>query len=252
MPEPARGISRWRLDAGMAEKFTAAGGALHCGQRVTPPAGAEGWVLATGRLRAEESPWFAQKEHFQNLPLSAGLEMHMGRGGYAGIARVEDGLANLCALLPAAVGKSAATLTDRLRACGLTALAARLEAAQPVEASRCGVASFRTGWQPHEAPLLSIGDHCALIPPFTGHGMSMAILAALDAEPPLAAWSRGHLAWPDTVTAVRTALHRRFHSRLRWAAWLHPLLLRPAGQSTLRLLARCGLLPWHWLYHKVR
>ena len=253
LPAAARGISRWHLDASMASRLTALGGTVNCGDRVTVPGGTAGWVIATGRMRAEASPWFAQKEHYENLAMHAGLEMHLGTGGYAGVAQIENGTANVCAMLPAALGKSSSpALSDRLRACGLSELASRLDAAHSVPASRCGVSHFITGWQPQDDAELRIGDHTAVIPPFTGHGMSMAILSALEAAPHLTAWSLGRLGWEETLKAVRSALHRKFRSRLRWASWLHPFLLRPSGQCLLRFLARSGLLPWQWLFEKVR
>ena len=82
--------------------------------------------------------------------------------------------------------------------------------------------------------------------------MSMAILAALEAAPHLTAWSSGRLPWSEAVQCIRSALHRKFRTRLRWAGWLHPFLLRPSGQRLARLLARSGLLPWQWLYQRVR
>ena len=253
LPVTARGISRWHLDAVMAARLTAQGGDVRCGERISTPDTKEGWVLATGRTRAEASPWFAQKEHYQNFEMHAGLEMHLGHGGYAGIAHLGNGTVNVCAMLPAAVGKSnAPALADRLRACGMTALAERLDAAQAVPASRCGVSHFLTGWQRPKDNTLRLGDHAAVIPPFTGHGMSMAILAALEASPHLTAWSRGTLPWNDAVQSIQSALRRKFRPRLRWAAWLHPFLLHPSGQRLLRLLTRSGLLPWHWLYQRVR
>jgi flavin-dependent dehydrogenase len=253
LPEPAHGISRWRLDAALAGRFTALGGELRCEQRISAPPQAEGWVMATGRVRTDAGRWFAQKEHYQNLPVTAGLEMHLGRGGYAGLARVDDGVVNVCALLPAATGRMPATaLPDRLRACGLNELAARLESASPVAFSRCGVARFGTGWQPQRDGRLCIGDHCAIIPPFAGHGLSMAIFAALEAAPLLAAWSAGRLAWRNAVQSVQAALRRKFLVRLRWAARLHPVLLHPAGHGIIRFLASRGLLPWSWLYQRLR
>lgn len=253
LPVPARGISRYRLDAALAARLTELGGTVVCEDRITAAPPAEGWVMATGRPRVEAGPWLAQKSHYQNLPMEAGLEMHLGHGGYTGIARVEGGAANVCALFPAALGKlSAQALPERLRANGLPALASRLESAQPVEASRCGVSHFLTGWQPAAGNVLTVGDHCAIIPPFTGHGMSLAVLAALEAAPHVERWSRGKSSWQETVQAVRVALFRKFHARLRWAARLHPFLLHPAGQLAVAFLARCGLLPWRWLYQKVR
>jgi flavin-dependent dehydrogenase len=254
LPVPARGISRWRLDASLAKRFTDTGGQLLCENRVAPSPSEKGWVMATGRPRAGHSPWLAQKAHYQNVPMEAGLEMHLGNGGYTGVAAVENGTANVCALFPAALGRQSpnATLTDRLKANGLTRLAARLEAGQPVEGSRCGVSGFTTGWQDQPQDRIALGDHCAIIAPFTGHGMSMAMLAALEIAPHLAAWSEGRLDWEDAVKAIRLSLRKKFHRRLRWASWLHPLLLRPGGQTALSFFARCGLLPWQWLFRRLR
>lgn len=253
LPATARGISRWHLDAVMAARLAEQGGDVRCGDRISSPDSPEGWVFATGRTRAVASPWFAQKEHYQNLEMQTGLEMHMGHVGYAGIASIGNGTANVCAMLPAALGKSPSpALADRLRACGMAALAERLEAAQAVPASRCGISHFLTGWQTPNGGALRLGDHAAVIPPFTGHGMSMAILSALEAAPHLTAWSTGQRSWSEAVQSIQSALHRKFHTRLRWAAWLHPFLLRPSGQRLLRLLARSGFLPWQWLYQRVR
>jgi flavin-dependent dehydrogenase len=253
LPEPAAGISRWRLDAAMAARLAELGGEVLCHARVRTPPPGEGWVLTTGRPRADGGPWIAQKAHYQNLPTEAGLEMHLGHNGYAGLARIESGKVNVCALLPATVGrKPSATLSDRLRACGMDALAARLDAASAVESSGCGISHFRTGWQSGNDDTLSLGDHAAIIPPFTGHGLSMAMLAALEAAPELTRWSAGRVSWRDAVRSTQAALRRKFAARLRWAAWLHPWLLRPAGQAALRTLCSCGLFPWRWLYHRVR
>ena len=253
LPVTARGLSRWHLDAEMASRLAAQGGEVRCRERIGGPDNREGWVLAIGRARAETSPWFAQKEHYQNFEMHAGLEMHLGHGGYAGIARIGNGTVNVCAMLPAALGKSSSpALADRLRACGMSALAERLQSAQAVPASRCGVSHFLTGWQTPNGGTLRLGDHAAVIPPFTGHGMSMAILAALEGAPHLTAWSTGHLPWSEAVRSIQSSLRRKFRTRLRWAAWLHPFLLRPSGQHLARLLARSGLLPWQWLYQRVR
>jgi hypothetical protein len=121
-----------------------------------------------------------------------------------------------------------------------------------VEASRCGVSSFVTGWQRQNPGNLSLGDHCAIIAPFSGHGVSMAMLGALEAAPPLVAWASGRLAWEDAVNAIRESLRKKFLRRLRWASWLHPWLLRPGGQAALSFLARSGLLPWQWLFRRLR
>ncbi len=253
LPVPARGISRWRLDEAMASRLQETGGEVRCEQRVTPPVGVEGWVLAQGRPRDDAGQWIGMKAHYVGMPMEAGLEMHLGRGGYAGIARVENGIANVCALFPAGQGShGGGSLPERLKALGLSTLAARLEAARPVEASVCGVSRFVTGWQPRPVGTVTLGDRFAIVPPFTGHGMSMAMQAALETAPLLAGWSRGSLSWEAVARGTDRALRCRFQHRLRWAAWLHPLLSRPGGQAALGFLARAGWLPWRWLFERVR
>jgi hypothetical protein len=58
--------------------------------------------------------------------------------------------------------------------------------------------------------------------------------------------------WTQVAQSIQSALHRKFRRRLRWAQWLHAVLLSTAGRAALRSLAGCGLLPWRWLYQKVR
>lgn len=252
LPVPARALPRWHMEAAMARELTACGGEVHCGDRVQPPQHPQGWAFATGRPAAREGRWYAEKEHWENLETAAGLEMHLAPNGYAGLARLGGGLVNVCAMFPAAAGKTPATLTDRVRACGLTDLAARLECARTVPGSHCGTSRFVTGWQPGNPALLRLGDSAAIIPPFTGNGMSMAIQAALAAAPLLTQWSSGRVPWPEAVQSIQAALRRRFRTRLRWAARLHPFLLRPSGLFFLRLLLRTGFNPARWLFRKTR
>ena len=254
LPEPAYALSRWRMEAAMAEQLTACGGRLICEDRVPPPPDPEGWVFATGRPAAQEGRWYAEKQHYQNLESVAGLEMHLGAGGYTGLARIGGGVVNVCAMLPAAAGKiPQATLTDRLRAGGLTNLAARLERAQAVPGTRCGTSRFSTGWQPQpgNGAMVHLGDRAAIIPPFTGNGMSMAIQAALESVGPLTTWSACRAPWSETVQTINDTLRRRFRRRLRWSATLHPFLLHPAFRFFLHLVFRSGINASRWFYHKV-
>jgi menaquinone-9 beta-reductase len=253
LPEPAFGISRWRLDAAMAAQLAAEGGVVNCEDRVPQAENSEGWVWATGRPVAKDGPWYGEKEHYTAMETSVGVEMHLGSGGYAGVAHIGNGVVNVCALLPARAGKlSNATLAGRLHACGLTSLARRLENARAVPGSRCGAPRFQTGWQSSGNGCLCIGDNAAVIAPFSGHGMGMGILAALAAAPFLTAWSAGRISWSEAVRATEAAMRRKFRTRLRWASWLHPLLLRPGGRFFLQILLRTGLDPSRWLYQKMR
>ena len=98
---PALCLSRFRMDALLAEQFRRAGGELHEGDRCEDDGFEEGLVRARGRrAQAEEGGWrwYGLKVHARNVHLSADLEMHGGRDSYVGVSQVEDGETNVCGL----------------------------------------------------------------------------------------------------------------------------------------------------------
>jgi menaquinone-9 beta-reductase len=252
LPEPAIGVSRQWLDTQLAAAFRRAGGVLHENSRRDPDQPAEGRVFAHGR-RTRPGGWLGLKLHVCGLTLDGDLEMHLGDRAYVGLSGVEDGRVNVCGLFsPRSVppGPSETILDRHLRAAGLPALADRLGAATVCEASRAAIAGVHFGYMPPSAgPALALGDAFAAIPPFTGHGMAMALQSAAVALDPLCAWSEGHADWDSTTTRVRRALRRRFAVRLTAARLIHPWLLTPRGQSLLARLQARRLLPLRLLYH---
>jgi hypothetical protein len=187
------------------------------------------------------------------LDLRADLEMHLGSGGYLGLAKIEDGLVNACGMFPADALTARDPQPHRLaaatRAIGLGELADRLGSAELVVDSMVGCAKFLPGWQStNDAISPSIGDALAIIPPFTGNGMTMAIQAADTLSGMMLEYARGACAWPDAVAMARTALHHRFARRLRWAQRAHPVMLHPAGQWLLGTLGRTRLLPFSQMF----
>lgn len=252
LPVQVHGLSRLRMDAAMAAEFTRLGGKLHDHSRVDP-AGKPGRILACGRQAARASNWCGLKAHFRHLDLRADLEMHLGSGGYLGLAKIEDGLVNACGLFPADALTTRDPQPHRLaaatRAIGLGTLADRLGNAELVVDSLVGCAKFLPGWQSNSDDVSpSIGDALAIIPPFTGNGMTMAIQAADTLSGMMLDYARGACAWPDAVAMARAALHHRFARRLRWAEWAHPVMLHPAGQWLLGTLGRTGLLPFSQMF----
>lgn len=248
LPQPALCLGRDRLDASLAAAFAAAGGELCTGQR-TAAHPAPGRVLACGRRPERTSPWLGLKQHFHGLPLHDDLELHLADGAYVGLTRIDHETVNVCGLFPRPGRRR--DLTEETAACGLPALAARLAAAAPVPGSRCAVAGL--DYDTHRArPApdqdLSLGDHQALIPPFTGHGMTIALQSAAAALDPLCEWSQGRLSWPETRARIDRRLTARFSRRLAWARRLHPWLVRPRRRRLIHLLHRGGLLPFGPLY----
>ena len=253
LPSPALGLSRHALDARLAAAFTAAGGDLRSNTRfadsaVTPVAGR---VFATGRRRSR-SPWLGLKIHARGLALARDLELHLGDQAYVGLSRVEDNVVNLCGLFRrrALCAKGENLLLGYLQAAGLTALAARLAAAETDPASFCAVAAvgFDRRVVAPAADRVCLGDTCAMIPPFTGNGMAMAFQSAEAALDPLLDYARGATTWSDTCQLIHHALRRRFRLRLASAAAVHPFLLQPLRQRMLGALSRAHLLPLRPLY----
>ena len=247
LPEPALAISRHRLDERLRQRFTQLGGILHTATRDRPTP-AEGRVWAAGR-RPRPGPWVGLKAHFR-LETSADLEMHTGPNGYLGLVRVEEGWTNVCGLFrigtaPAAKGPD--LLISHIAAGAHTALADRLRKAEWRQDSFCAVAGFGLGRQQETPGLLCIGDAESIIPPFTGHGMSMALQAAESAVKPLEMWSTGQADWTQTTNHIRHLLHHRFRRRLAAARLLHPWLFQPETCAALSGLASSGLLPFRSL-----
>jgi len=252
LPQPGRGLSRHALDDALCRRFQDLGGQLHLTSRLSPQA-REGAIWCAGRNPAR-GPWIGLKAHLHDLPLEADLEMHMGRHGYAGLARVEDGRVNVCGLFR--LNKTLAgpnILGQYLRHGGLTTLAERLEAAEYDPSSRAAVAGFRLGWQDPPVPdLLTLGDACGMIPPFTGNGMSMAFESAGIALDPLTAYARGEQEWSATRNAVQNDLRKAFSLRILRARTMHPFLTSPAGQAFFATVVRSGLLPFNLCFHALR
>jgi len=250
LPSPALALSRHRLDARLAQALTEAGGRLLTNTRVNEPPTGEGWVVATGRRRSSPS-WIGLKIHARNLRLVCELELHLGEQAYLGLTRVEDGAVNICGLFRRRElsAKGPALLLAYLQAAQLPALADRLAGADFDHHSFCAVAAVGFDRNvPAQADRVTLGDACAMVPPFTGNGMAMAFQGAEAALDPLRAYAHHASDWPEACQAVRTALERRFRLRLAAADLLHPFLLQPARQRWLHRLNRAHLLPLRPLY----
>ena len=244
-----RGISRHLLDHRLQERFRALGGQLIINSRIQP---GEGVVWAAGRTRSSSS-WVGLKAHFTDLNVSHDLEMHAGDGCYVGLARVEGGAVNVCGLFRKrgiSGDRDGLLLLRYLRECGLGRLGGRLEASRFVEGSLCGVAGIAFGTMDH--PYFSIGDAAAMIPPFTGNGMSMALESAHHALDSATGYACGRLSWAEAAGANRRATAKAFGKRMALARLLHPAL---SHGGTARFLRRTGIgrfLPFGLLYRSLR
>lgn len=249
LPTTAWAISRFDLDARLADAFRRAGGHLVTRSRVDPAPG-PGRVNATGRRRSGE-PWVGLKLHVRGLKLACGLELHLGRQGYVGLCGLPGDEVNVCGLFQrqeTPAGDRANVLLAYLRGAGLNDLADRVGRAERCTGSEAAVAGVAFGRVPAAPGEISLGDAHCLLPPFFGNGMAAAFQMAEHAIEPLLGWSRGEAAWDATCAAVRDGLRRKFRLRSAVGGALHALLLSPTRQRWLGSLARTGFLPTRLLY----
>lgn len=251
LPERAWGISRWVLDEALRKKFQEAGGVLVERSRV----GSEnpvGQVWCAGRVPVK-GPWVGLKCHLRGLALEEDLEVHLGRNGYVGLARVEDGRVNVCGLFRIDRALSGTDLLETyLEAGGLFALARRIREGKVDESSRAAVAGFRLGPQKGPSDRLALGDAWGMMPPFTGNGMSMAFESAELAVEPLSHYAEGVCDWETTCRRVGWRMRKKFSWRLFGAGLLHPGLTCPAGQAFLSAVTRSGCLPFSLCFKLLR
>jgi 2-polyprenyl-6-methoxyphenol hydroxylase-like FAD-dependent oxidoreductase len=242
LPAPALCVSRYTLDARLAEEFRRLGGELYCESRWKEPPRGEGFVRATGRrARAEQNGWrwFGLKAHARHVSLRADLEMHLGDHSYVGLCRLAGETVNVCGLFRRQPTEAAlpGDLTARLADGCSRERAEQLRRAEWEPASVCAIGGlpFRDSMasQPAECRL---GDAVAMTPPVTGNGMSMAFESAELALAPLCAFAEGRVPWNVACRSITGAHRAAFRFRLLWAGWLQAALF----QST----TRSRLLPW--------
>lgn len=251
LPERARGISRWVLDQALQEKFQEAGGVLIERSRVATDQ-PEGQVWCAGRVPTR-GRWIGLKCHLPGLELEEDLEVHLGRNGYVGLARVEAGRVNVCGLFRQDRSLRGADLLGAyLQAGGLASLARRVGEAGVDESSRAAVAGFCLGRQKAFSGRMALGDAWGMMPPFTGNGMSMAFESAELAVEPLVHYAAGEGDWKTTCRSVARRMRKKFSRRLMAACLLHPGLTSPPGQAFLSALARSGGLPFSLCFRLLR
>jgi flavin-dependent dehydrogenase len=213
LPFAAMSLTRRCLDEELLRIATAAGVTVMRGARVQSLAQiATGWqakledgignesileapdvFLATGkhdlhgrrRPAGKQSGLVAFKMYFRLTPpqtavLKGCVELHLFRGGYAGLQMVEVGAANLCCLVQReqlqCLGGKWENLLAAMQA-DSPLLQERLSAAEPLLPKPLALSSIPYGYVCDEAEssLWVLGDQAAVIPSFSGDGMSIAL-----------------------------------------------------------------------------
>jgi flavin-dependent dehydrogenase len=157
------------------------------------------------------------------------LRMVVGREGYVGLARDEDGSLTIAAAVePGAVRRRGA---DGAVAAVLTEAGLRLPAG-PIRHQWKGTLPLtRTVPRLGGARVLKIGDAAGYLEPFTGEGIGWAVGSAVAVRPFVECAAAG---WTEAIATDWTRAHRRVVGRGRWAcaglarALRHERLVRAA------------------------
>jgi len=212
LPFPAKSLTRRALDTALIAAAVASGVCVERGRSVQSlgRATANLWqatlddgtareaptvFLATGKhdLRGHGRPkdpqqWIGFKMYYrlsaaQTAELADASELTLYSGGYGGIQPVEDGITNFCCVVQRRYFARAG-----LRWAGLLAkmqqdcphLAMRLEGAEPLLDKPITITHIPYGYlrRSTEDGLYCIGDQAAVIPSFTGDGISIALHTA--------------------------------------------------------------------------
>ncbi len=273
-PFPARawGLSRYRLDAALADLAARSGADLRQGCPVDAVGGdlENGFELQAGggRIRARAviaahgkrgkldrrlerpfiarpQPFLALKMHMDGPPIPGRIELHGFTGGYCGLSEIEDGGRNLCLLVHQETFRRAATghaepvpaFIEWMRAQN-PALDAWLSQARPrmrrwISISQVPFLEKEPVWR----DLLLAGDAAGLIAPLAGDGIAMALESGLLAGEAAARFLERRFSAAELPSTYARAWKRRYQGRLRLGRFLQTLMLNPASLGlTLRLL----------------
>jgi len=212
LPFPAASLTRKRLDTALIAAAIAAGVRVERGRSVQslsrPTANfwqatlddgatfeASTAFLATGKhdLRGHSRPkdphqWVAFKMYYrmsaaQTADLAEASELTLYAGGYGGIQPVENGITNFCCVVQRKYFARAGLRWEGLLAKmqqNCPHLAMRLEGAEPLLEKPITVTHIPYGYlrRTTEDGLYCIGDQAAVIPSFTGDGISIALHTA--------------------------------------------------------------------------
>lgn len=263
LPFTAQSLSRRVLDEAVLQRAGEAGAEIRRGARVKKlTRKVEGWTiaidcegtyhakdvfLATGkhdlkdwkRPSGTQPDLIAFKTYWRLDPSQAGelaehVELILFPGGYAGLQLIEGGCANVCLL----VRKSAfATryqcwdgLIDAMQD-HCPHLRMRLKGAQCLLEKPLAISGLPYGYVAKEADgLWRLGDQAAVIPSFSGDGMSIALHSAHKA-------AASYLAGEDACIYQRK-LASDLSPQVARATAISQMLVRPSGQVIAMAFAR--------------
>jgi flavin-dependent dehydrogenase len=261
LPFQALSLSRYVLDEALLKRAAEVGCTVRrgaCVEKLTKDK--DGWnvglrdgtsmrartvFLASGkhdlcgwnRSRGLQADWVGFKLHLRLDPkhserLRGAIELFLFAGGYGGLSLVEEGACNFCLVVDRTRLRAAggwAGLRKQMRGENLR-LKELLEDAASMMARPLAISPIPYGYlAAHADGPWRIGDQAAVIPSFTGDGMSIALHSgALAARMFLEGKSEGEF---------HQILKGQLHRGMRLATWLSRAMMTSAG----RMLAPLGL-----------
>lgn len=260
LPGAALGVSRYALDAELRRMAKEQGVRLFAGCKVSriSEAGRHGYrvdyaaregqgslecrtvIAAWGRrplsgfrplVRKRDGRAFAGiKSHYTLSNPEPALDLYFFQGGYIGMAPVEGQRLNVAALLSVPLPGQAESPMDLSRIVDQAAghipiLKQRMEAASAIPGTHAAAFPVKHDAKPQAwNGIPCIGDAAAVIPPFCGDGMSMALRSVELCVPLADAYLRGRVSKNDWKNDYTARINRHFSGPLRWGSMLERLL----------------------------
>ena len=285
LPFAAMSLTRRRLDAALLDAAEAAGVHVRRGSAVAAlNRQPDGWlatlkdgdvffapnvVLATGKhdLRGFARPpgpqsdlvglkMYWQLAPAQSAALGGFVELLRHPGGYTGLEHVEDGVANLCCLIQRKLLGRLGGWDRFLEMLQQTCPRARerLAGAEPLLSKPLAISPIPYGYVRAQAAgerLFPVGDQAAVIPSFTGDGMSIALYSGIRAAHSLlrgedaASFQRGlrrelRLQVARATAISRALVHRPTRDLMVGAVWLWPGWLGVVARTTRLSVSAMG------------
>ncbi len=262
LPFPAMSLTRRRLDEELLALAARSGARLLRGHSVEALDRVNGSWQATlaNRFISANTAFLATGKHdLRGLPRPAGkqsgliafkmywrlsqqqadeldghVELLVYRGGYAGLQPVEDGVANLCCLVERSEfqrlgGRWESLLAHMQEQC--PHLRQRLRGAEPLLAKPLAISAIPYGFvRASTNGLWCLGDQAAVIPSFTGDGMSIALHSSFVAAE---MYLRG-----DSAERFQPHLHEELSSQVRLATMLSRGMVRARTRALLQTVVR--------------
>jgi flavin-dependent dehydrogenase len=265
-PAPAIGISRYTLDAALADYAVQQGARLQTKARVTAIEGSlkDGFTLTVRQpdgvqmIRARSviaahgkrsnidrtlnraflnrpQPFVGLKRHFHGAPLPQHLDLHIFPGGYCGMSEVEDGTMNVCLLVRQEVFQNAAgepASIDNFIDWMVDQnpyLGEWLRQAVPVEDEWLSISQIPfMNKGAVQDDILFAGDSAGMIAPLAGDGMAMALHSGKLAAKSIDRWLSGAISSDQMLRDYARTWQQTFAMRLRLGRTLQSIMLRPA------------------------